>query len=89
MEYATILLGIAMILVFMVQGLKLVFKSESYRRRSFNLTLGIAAFFLPISVSLILLSSGVDGDSVNFLIAFCGIDSLVALFFFAKAALHS
>lgn len=89
MEYATILLIIAMALVFVVQGLKLVLKSESYRRRSFSLTLGIAAFFLPISVSIFLISSGVDEGGVNFLVAFCGIGSLVALFFFAKAALHS
>ncbi len=89
MEYAAILLSIAILLVFVVQGLKFFLKSESYQRRSFSLTLGIFSFFVPISVSLILLSSGVDEGGVDFLIGFCGIGSLVALFFFAKAALHS
>ncbi|QIG79440.1 hypothetical protein [Stakelama tenebrarum] len=89
MEFAVTLLGVGSILIAVIQSLRLVLKSDSYRRRSLNLTLGVTAFFLPIAISLILLSAGVDEGGVNFLVAFSGIGGLVTLYFFGKAALHT
>ncbi len=83
------LMTVGMILIFIIQFCRSIWKSTLYRERSKNLTLGVVSFFAPICISLVLL----DGDDINvnahFLVFFCGLGSFVAIYFFGKAMLNN
>ena len=89
MGYSIVLLAVGLALIGVIQALRIFLKSDSYRRRSLHLTLGVAFFFAPISASLMLLSSGMLGDDTGYLVALSGIGSLVAIYFFARAAINT
>lgn len=88
MGYSVTLIGVAAALVALIQALRLIFQSPSYRRRSLNLTLGVFSFFIPIVVSIMILSMTDGQINVNLLLIFSGVGSLLAIYFFTKATLN-
>lgn len=89
MIYSIILIAFATITIAIIQILKTVILSPSYKRMSMNLTLGVVSLFAPISISLIEISIFGNRVSVNMFLVFSGIGGLLAIYFFSKAAVNT
>lgn len=86
MDYPTILLGIGLALIVAVQALRTVFRSETYRKRSKNLTAAVLSFFLPIILAAIFLAHTMESSSIIFFLVLVAIGTCLAIYFLVKAA---
>jgi hypothetical protein len=88
MGYSLVLLGIATVLVMLIQALRLVVSAPSYPKRALNLSLGVSFLFIPMALSLMTVGLFRNQIDTNFLFVFVGIGMFLAVYFCSKAALN-